>query len=100
MDPSECYAEMHQVKHKGTGKTLGFGELVAVARKLEIPAKKSVKFKPRDKWRYIGKDAPITDLKQIVTGRAVYGIDARLDESTVRRRRTSSGRRRQSEVCG
>ncbi len=79
VDPSECYAELHQVKHRGTGKSLGFGELVAVARKLEIPAKDSVKFKPRDKWRYIGKDAPITDLKQIVTGRAVYGIDARLE---------------------
>lgn len=78
VDPSECYAELHQVKHKGTGKALGFGELVAVARKLEIPGKRSVKFKPRDKWRYIGKNAPITDLKQIVTGRAVYGIDARL----------------------
>ncbi|HEV8068044.1 MAG TPA: molybdopterin cofactor-binding domain-containing protein [Planctomycetaceae bacterium] len=79
VDPSECYAELHQVKHKGTGKALGFGELVAVARKLEIPGKRSVKLKPRDKWRYIGKDAPITDLKKIVTGRAVYGIDARLD---------------------
>ena len=79
VDPSECYAELHQVKHRGTGKSLGFGELVAVARKLDIPAKDSVKFKPRNKWRYIGKDAPITDLTQIVTGRAVYGIDARLD---------------------
>ena len=79
VDPSECYAELHQVKHKGTGKSLGFGDLVAVARKLEIPAKHSVKFKPRDKWRYIGKDAPITDLTKIVTGRAVYGIDARLE---------------------
>jgi isoquinoline 1-oxidoreductase beta subunit len=78
VDPSECYAELHQVKHRGTGKSLGFGELVAVARKLEIPNKDSVKLKPRDKWRYIGKDAPTTDLKQIVTGRAVYGIDARL----------------------
>jgi len=78
VDPSECYAELHQVKHRGTGKVLGFGELVATARKLELPAKKSVKFKPRDKWRYIGKDTPITDLNKIVTGRAVYGIDARL----------------------
>ena len=35
VDPSECYAELHQVKHRGTGKASGFGELVAVARKLE-----------------------------------------------------------------
>jgi isoquinoline 1-oxidoreductase beta subunit len=78
VDPSECYAELHQVKHRATGRTLGFGELVPVARELNVPAKNSVTLKPRKKWRYIGKDAPITDLKQIVTGRAVYGIDARL----------------------
>ena len=60
VDPSECYAELHQVKHRGTGQGRpGFGELVAIARKLEIPAKASVKFKPRNKWRYIGKDAPL-----------------------------------------
>jgi isoquinoline 1-oxidoreductase subunit beta len=79
VDPSECFAELHQVKHRGSGKALGFGELVPVARKLKMPAKDSVKLKPRDKWRYIGKDAPITDLTKIVTGRAVYGIDARLE---------------------
>ncbi len=100
VDPSECYAELHQVKHRGTGKALGFGELVAVARKLEVPAKKSVKFKPRDKWRYIGKDAPITDLKQIVTGRADLWNRCPPGESTVRRRGTPAGRRGQSEVCG
>lgn len=79
VDPAECYAELHQVKHKGTNKVVGFGELVPIARTLDVPAKDSVKFKPKTQWRYIGKDAPATDLKEIVTGRAVYGIDARLD---------------------
>ncbi len=79
VDPSECYAELHHVKQKGSDKSIAFGDLVAIARKLEVPGKRSVKFKPRNKWRYIGKDTPITDLKKIVTGRAVYGIDARLE---------------------
>ena len=35
--------------------------------------------KPPSKWRYIGKDAPITDLDDILTGKAVYGIDARME---------------------
>jgi isoquinoline 1-oxidoreductase subunit beta len=79
VDPSECYAELHQVKHKGSGKAIGFGELVPIARKLKVPGKNSVKLKPRDKWRYIGKSAPITDLQKIVTGKTEYGIDARLE---------------------
>jgi len=79
VDPSQCYAELHEIKHRGSDRKIGFGELVTSARALDVPAADSVTLKPRDKWRYIGKDAPITDLKDIVTGRAVFGIDARLE---------------------
>ena len=78
---SECYAENHQIKHNKSDRALGFGELVETANTL-LPAEEielKLEFKPRSKWRYIGKDAPITDLNDIVTGKAVYGIDARLD---------------------
>ena len=79
VDAADCFAENHQVKHKGTGKTAGFGELVDTARTLEVPDARKLKFKPREKWNYIGKDAPITDMNDILTGKAVYGIDARMD---------------------
>ena len=75
---SECYADNHVVKHKGTAKSIGFGDLVDIAKSLDAPAESTLKLKPRDKWRYIGKDAPITDMDDILTGKAVYGIDARM----------------------
>lgn len=77
--PSQCYAENHQVKQRGTSKSLGFGELVGIARTLPVPAAESLALKPRGKWRYIGKDAPITDMDDILTGKAVFGIDARME---------------------
>jgi isoquinoline 1-oxidoreductase subunit beta len=79
VDAGECYAENHVIKHKASNRSLGFGELVADAKKQAVPAENELKFKPRAQWRYIGKDVPITDLDDIVTGKAIYGIDARMD---------------------
>ncbi|MEZ6075698.1 MAG: hypothetical protein R3C56_08475 [Pirellulaceae bacterium] len=64
------------MKQRGSDKSLSFGELVEAASKLSVPTEAELKLKPRDKWRYIGKDAPITDLDDIVTGKAIFGIDA------------------------
>ncbi|MFN3192664.1 MAG: molybdopterin cofactor-binding domain-containing protein [Aureliella sp.] len=75
----ECFAEDHQVKRKGTKDSIAFGDLVADAKKLEIPDESSLKFKPRGRWKYIGKDAPIADMDDILTGKAIYGIDARME---------------------
>ncbi|MCC7334899.1 MAG: xanthine dehydrogenase family protein molybdopterin-binding subunit [Pirellulaceae bacterium] len=80
VDASLCFAELHQVKQRGSDKSLSFGELVEAASKLSVPTEAELKLKPRDKWRYIGKDAPITDLDDIVTGKAIFGIDARMDK--------------------
>ena len=75
----QCKAENHQVLHSGSGKTLGFGDLVSIARSLEVPAANELTMKPSNRYRYIGKDAPITDMDDILTGKAIYGIDARMD---------------------
>ena len=76
---SECTAENHVVKHSKSNRSIGFGDLVDAARKLDVPKQADLKMKPRAKWRYIGKDAPVTDLDDIITGKAIYGIDARMD---------------------
>ena len=76
---SECYADNHTVKHRGSDRSLGFGELVATAKTLDVPTKDQLKLKPRSQWRYIGKDVPIRDLDNIVAGRAIFGIDARME---------------------
>jgi isoquinoline 1-oxidoreductase beta subunit len=79
VDAADCYADNHQVKHKGSDRVAEFGELVKTAATLAVPKEDDLKMKSRDQWRYIGKDAPITDLDDIVTGKAIYGIDARMD---------------------
>jgi isoquinoline 1-oxidoreductase beta subunit len=75
----ECSTELHTVVHKKSGKKLGYGELAEAAAKLEVPKKEDLKLKPRGEWRYIGKDAPIYDLKDLVSGKGTYGQDVRMD---------------------
>jgi isoquinoline 1-oxidoreductase beta subunit len=75
----ECSTELHTVVHKKSGQKLGYGELAEAAAKLEVPKKEELKLKPRSKWRYIGKDAPLYDLQDVVTGKGIYGQDARMD---------------------
>lgn len=79
VDASTCYAENHQIKHRGSDKSSDFGELVETAKTLDVPKPESLTLKPRSKWRFIGKDAPITDMKDILTGKAIFGIDARME---------------------
>jgi isoquinoline 1-oxidoreductase beta subunit len=76
---SECSTQPNEVLHKASGRKLGYGELAAAAAKLPVPKKEELKLKKREDWRYIGKPAGGVDLKEIVTGQAVYGIDARID---------------------
>lgn len=75
----ECSTEFHEVKHQSSGKKAGYGELVAAAAKLQAPKKEELKLKPRSEWRYIGKPAPGYDLKDLCTGKGVYGQDTRMD---------------------
>jgi len=76
---SECVTGVHEVIHKPSGKRLGYGALATPASKLEVPKKEEVKLKPRNEWRYIGKGVSSFDLKDIVTGKAIYGIDTTMD---------------------
>jgi len=74
----ECHAANHQVAHAGSGRLLTYGELTALAAKQEIPKPAELHLKTPDQFRYIGKDIPVVDLDDICSGRAQYGIDARL----------------------
>ena len=74
----ECRARNHRIVHAASGRTLGFGELVAAAAKQPVPGRKELRFKTPAEFRYIGKGVPITDLAAICTGKALFGIDARL----------------------
>ena len=76
---SDCNADLHAIVHTRTGRRLGYGELASAAAKLPVPKVQDLKFKPKSEWRYIGKGYPSNDLSDVVTGKAVYGMDARMD---------------------
>jgi len=75
----ECSTELHAVLHKKSGKKIGYGELATAAAKLPIPKKGELKLKSRSEWRYIGKDVKSYDLKDLCTGKPVYGQDTHMD---------------------
>jgi len=76
---SECKATLHEVVHTPSGKKLGYGELAPAAAKLPVPDKSKLIFKKKAEYRYIGKDLPVYDLADITHGKAVFGMDAKVD---------------------
>jgi isoquinoline 1-oxidoreductase beta subunit len=72
----ECTTEPGFVVHQASARKLSYGELAAAAAKLPVPKKEDVPLKNRSEWRYIGKDSALFDLPDIVTGKAIFGMDA------------------------
>jgi isoquinoline 1-oxidoreductase beta subunit len=68
----------HVVVHEPTRRTLGFGELAEEAAKLPVPKKEAIVLRPLSELRILGKDLPLLDAPDIVSGRAVFGADVML----------------------
>ena len=73
--PDECRAENGAVVHSVSERQLSFGDLVKVAASMPVPVRGSLRLKDSKAWRYIGKPMPIVDLKDIIRGKAIYGLD-------------------------
>jgi isoquinoline 1-oxidoreductase beta subunit len=71
----ECRVQNRFVAHASSGRKLAFGDLAKRAAAMPAPPPDQVRLKDRKDWRYIGKPYPVVDLKDIVRGRATYGID-------------------------
>src|ERR1700720_1129153 len=71
----DCQAQNGFVVHTPSGRKLAYGDLAKVAATMPVPPSNQVRLKDRKDWRYIGKPHAIVDLKDIVQGRATYGID-------------------------
>jgi len=76
---AECSTDLHAVVHAASKRKLGYGELASAAAKLPVPKKEDVQLKPRSAWRYIGKGAKSYDIENICGGKAVFKLDARID---------------------
>ena len=77
---TEVEARNHEVVHRPTGRRLGYGSLAKAAASQPIPAREMLRLKDPKQFRYIGKgQLKLVDGRDIVTGKAQYGIDTRLD---------------------
>jgi isoquinoline 1-oxidoreductase beta subunit len=65
------------VVHAASGRRLRYSELAADAARLPLP-ETAPPLKSREQYRIIGKPTGVVDALDIVTGTAVYGIDANL----------------------
>jgi len=72
---SECSAENHFIIHS-SGKKIGFGDLVEIAKTLEIPTEVTLK-DPKD-FKYIGSELRGIDVEKYANGSAIFGFDKRL----------------------
>src|SRR5262245_16544171 len=72
----ECRAENSHILHARSGRTVSFGNIAAVAAKLDPP--KDVKLKDPKDWKIAGKPAKRLDVSDKVQGKPIYGIDVRV----------------------
>jgi isoquinoline 1-oxidoreductase beta subunit len=77
---SEVEAKNHEVVHKASGRRAGYGSLAKAAASQPVPSRDQVRLKDPSQFRYIGKgQLKLVDGRDIVTGKAQYGMDTRLD---------------------
>jgi isoquinoline 1-oxidoreductase subunit beta len=73
-------ARNSEVIHRPTGRKLSYGSLARAASALPVPAQDAIRLKNPSQFRYIGTGKLHgVDLKDIVTGKAQYGMDTRVE---------------------
>ncbi|MFK8012183.1 MAG: molybdopterin cofactor-binding domain-containing protein [Marinicellaceae bacterium] len=75
---NECHADNHYVHHKGSKQKKFYGDLIEAAKGLSL--NEDPKLKDKSEFKYIGTDLDNLDNNLFVTGKAVYGIDATIDD--------------------
>jgi len=76
---TEVKAINHEVVHGKTGRKLGYGELATAAAAQPVVDVAKLQLKDPKDFRYMGKGRiGIVDLRDITTGKAMYGSDTRL----------------------
>jgi isoquinoline 1-oxidoreductase beta subunit len=80
VSPSQVTARQHEVVHTPTGRTRGYGTLVAIARTLPLPGPERLHIKQPGERRWEGKHMTSIDLVPMTTGTARYGADVTLPE--------------------
>jgi isoquinoline 1-oxidoreductase beta subunit len=76
VDVANCKTEAGLVLHPDGSKKISYGDLVEAASKLEVPKEANVK--ETSQFKIVGTAKGHWDAPQIVSGKAIYGLDVRL----------------------
>ncbi|GGP90303.1 xanthine dehydrogenase family protein molybdopterin-binding subunit [Shewanella ulleungensis] len=76
---AEVYAKQSRVYHKGSTKSLRFGELAVAASAIKVPNIETLTFKPDSEFNFIGKPKTIVDMDDILAGKAMFGYDINVE---------------------
>ena len=72
---TECVAEQNRVHHRGSGRSLGYGELAEKAATMTVPEASTVALKDPKDFKLLGRRITGVDNPAIVTGQPLFGID-------------------------
>ncbi len=75
---SECSTEAATVRHTGSGRKAGYGDLVAKAASVPAPDLKTVRLKDPKDFKIIGTSVSGIDNPAILTGKPLFGIDIKI----------------------
>ncbi len=75
IDPASCRTDNGRVLHPD-GRVLNYGQLAKLAAAGKAP--ENPELKPREHWKYIGRERGRLDARAKATGTAQYGIDVEL----------------------
>jgi len=75
-DPAQCATEAGFVIHPDKQQKIPYGDLVEAAAKKDVP--KQTKIKEPSAYRIVGTGKGHWDAPQMVSGKAIYGLDVRV----------------------
>ncbi|MCO5064622.1 MAG: molybdopterin-dependent oxidoreductase [Rhizobiaceae bacterium] len=75
---AELATENARIVHKGSGRSVSYGEVALDAARIGPP--NSVRLRDRKDWKLLGKPQPRVDMMDKVTGAPIFGIDVRLPD--------------------
>jgi isoquinoline 1-oxidoreductase subunit beta len=78
VDPSTCACSSSKITHAASNQSADFGDLTADASTVSVPSVR-LPLKNAADFKILGKRIPRVDNLAVVTGKAKFGIDAKID---------------------
>lgn len=78
VSPAECTTANGKVIHEASKRSIGYGALAAKAASMPVPDFKTLKMKDPKDYKIIGTTTRDSDLKEMVSGKPLFGIDVKV----------------------